>query len=118
MEGFATKYRGSLYGYTGGQAEMMYTPNGKAVTKVSVAVGGGEGRKPRWIQMIFWEKAAEVANQVLDKKGMAVIVEGRPDASAYKSRKGELKSQMILTVDRLWIVEEGDKQVEVDLEGK
>ncbi len=116
MEGFITKYNGSLAGYTGGPAEMMYTPNGKAVTKVSVAVGGGEGRKPKWVQAIFWEKAAEVANQVLEKKGMAVVIEGRPDASAYKSKKGELKSQMLLTVDRLWLVENG-KQIEVNLKG-
>lgn len=117
MQEFFTKYRGYLAGYTGSPAEMMFTPNGKAVTKVSVAVGGGEGRRPKWIQLIFWEKAAEVANKVLDKKGMAVIVEGRPDASAYKAKKGELKSQQTLTVDKLVIVENGGKQVEVNLEG-
>ena len=71
-----------LVGNLGKAPEMRYTPDGKAVTSLSVAVtktwkGQDNEKKSRttWIQVSCWGKLAENCNQYLDK-GSKVLVEG------------------------------------------
>jgi single-strand DNA-binding protein len=71
-----------VVGNVGKDAEMRYTPNGKAVTSFSVATnrqyasGNGEQVKETiWFRVQAWGKMAEVCNQYV-KKGMKVLVEG------------------------------------------
>ena len=70
-------------GNLGSEAEMRYTPNGKAITSFSVAVSrkyagdGGEDREEtEWLKVVAWDKLAETCNKNL-YKGDAVFVVGR-----------------------------------------
>ena len=78
-----------LVGNLGKDPEMRYTPNGQAVTNLSVATNrqytGADGNQVKetiWFRVSVWGKQAETVNQYL-KKGSKVLVEGRlvPDAS-------------------------------------
>jgi single-strand DNA-binding protein len=78
-----------LVGNLGRDPEMRYTPNGQAVTNLSVATNrqytGADGNQVKetiWFRVSVWGKQAETCNQYL-KKGSKVLVEGRlvPDAN-------------------------------------
>lgn len=67
-----------IIGRLGGEPEMRYTPQGKAVTSFSVAVSNKYGDKEdtAWFRVSVWENQAEACNQYLHK-GSKVFVEGR-----------------------------------------
>jgi len=78
-----------IVGNLGRDPEMRFTPNGQAVTNMSVASSrsytGSEGNKideTTWFKVSVWGKQAESCNTYL-KKGSKVLVEGRlqPDPS-------------------------------------
>lgn len=77
----------TIVGNLGGDPEMRYLPNGKAVTNFSVATNrrwtGQDGEKKEetcWFRVSAWERQAETCNQYLSK-GRQVMVEGtiQPD---------------------------------------
>ncbi len=72
-----------IIGNLGKDPEMKYTPNGKAITTFSVAVGrvtrsqdGSNQEETEWFRVVAWEKLAETCNQFLHK-GSKVYIEGR-----------------------------------------
>lgn len=72
-----------LLGRLGQDAEMRYTPSGKAVTTINMATSRSwkntEGElqtKTTWVRVEMWSALAEVANQYL-KKGARVLIDGR-----------------------------------------
>lgn len=72
-----------IVGNLGGDPEMRYTGDGKAVTNFSVAVNnkwsGKDGQlheETVWYRVAAWGKTAEACNQYL-QKGRQVFVEGR-----------------------------------------
>ena len=70
-----------IVGALGKNPELRYTPAGKAVCNMSVAVDDGYGDKKKtvWFRVTAWDKTAENVNQYL-KKGSSVLVEGRMNA--------------------------------------
>jgi len=83
-----------VVGYLGKDPEMRYTPNGSAVTSLSVATNrtytDGAGQKVKettWFRVSVWGKQAESVNNFL-KKGSMVLVEGelRPDKETGNPR--------------------------------
>ena len=67
----------------GKDPEMRYTPQGSAVTTLSLATsrtwrdaGGAQHKDTEWHAVVAWNKLAEVCNQHL-AKGRLVYVEGR-----------------------------------------
>src|SRR4029078_11822454 len=71
-----------LVGNLGRDPEMRYTPNGTAVTQLSVATSrkwtdasGQLKEETAWFRVSVWGKQAEVCNQYL-AKGRKVLVEG------------------------------------------
>jgi single-strand DNA-binding protein len=69
-------------GNLGRDPEMRYTPDGKAVTNLSVATNkkwtdanGDLQERVVWLRVSVWGKQAEACNQYL-KKGRQVFVEG------------------------------------------
>lgn len=83
-----------IVGRLGGDPEMRFTQDGKAVTSFSVAVDAGKD-KTTWFRVSAWEKLAETCNQYL-QKGKQVLVEGRVSASAYL-KDGEARASLDLT---------------------
>lgn len=65
-----------MIGNLGKDAEMSYTPGGKAVTRFSLAVWNGKNNDTRWFGVTVWEDLAEEAATKL-RKGMRVEVAGR-----------------------------------------
>ena len=66
-----------ITGRLGKDPEMKYTPNGKAVTKLSVAnnTGWGDNEKTTWFNVECWNQNAEFVNEY-GSKGRLVAVTG------------------------------------------
>lgn len=67
-----------IRGRVGKEPDMRFTPDGKAVCKVNVAVDDGYGDKKStiWYRVTAWEKLAEVVNNYVIK-GQEILVEGK-----------------------------------------
>lgn len=73
------------------EPEMNYTPNGNAVTKISVASGrwNGKSEDTTFYNVAVWGKAGETINKWADK-GTAVIVSGSPNVRIYSKKDGTM----------------------------
>ena len=97
-----------IVGNLGRDPEMRFTPSGKPVTNMSVAVNrtwtdseGQQQKDTTWFRVVVWGKQAETCNQYLSK-GRQVLVEGeRIKASAYKNSDGEPAASLELTANRV-----------------
>ena len=83
-----------LIGNLGKDPEKRYTPNGQAVTTVSLATtfrwkdkSGQFQERTDWHNLVIWGKQAESAKDIL-KKGDQVFVEGRIQNRSYDDRNG------------------------------
>jgi len=77
-----------IVGNLGNDPEMRYTPNGQAVTNLSIATNrqytansGEKIKETTWFRVSVWGKQAEACNTYL-KKGSKVLVEGRMTADS------------------------------------
>jgi len=96
-----------LIGNVGGDPEMRYTPNGKAVTSFTVATNhryntaSGETREETdWFRISAWGKQGEMCNQYLSK-GRQVYVEGRLHARNWEAQDGQMRTSLEVTADRV-----------------
>ena len=80
-------------GRLGRDPEMNYTPNGKAVTKFSIAVDQGKGQDAMWLNIVAWDKLAERIAQTAFK-GNEVFVQGRLMMRAYEDRNGQKRQAL------------------------
>src|SRR5690242_1483441 len=78
----ATLNQCSFIGRLGKDPEMNYTPNGKAVTKFSLAVDQGKGQDTLWLTIVCWNDLAERMHEYLSK-GQLVFVQGRLVQRSY-----------------------------------
>ena len=83
-----------LIGNLGKDPEKRYTPNGQAVTTVSLATtfrwkdkAGQFQEKTDWHNLVIWGKQAETAKDLM-KKGDQVFVEGRIQNRSYDDKSG------------------------------
>jgi single-strand DNA-binding protein len=96
-----------LVGRLGKDPEMRYTPQGTAVTTLSVATehrwrdgGGKEQKETEWHTVVAWDKLAEACNQYL-AKGRLVYIEGRlrtrewDDDDKGKQRRTEVAAEVV-----------------------
>jgi single-strand DNA-binding protein len=77
-----------IEGHAGGQVDARYTPNGKAVTKFSVAVNDGKDqyKQTTWFRCECWGDTAErVAGEL--KKGDPVKVVGKMVCEKYNDKE-------------------------------
>ncbi|QDV73193.1 single-stranded DNA-binding protein [Botrimarina mediterranea] len=85
--------------------ELRYTPNGKAVTEVGVAINErvktGDTYKEQtvFVDVTFWGRTAEVAAQYL-KKGDATMIEGRLAFEQWQ-KDGQKRSKVSVTCEKL-----------------
>ena len=63
-------------GNLGKDPDMSITKNGTPVTKFSIAVSQGEGKKPMWLNVETWRELAKQCNDKL-VKGSRVQIDGR-----------------------------------------
>jgi single-strand DNA-binding protein len=98
----------TILGRLGADPEMKYTPSGKAVTELRVAVdqGYGENKSTLWVTVTCWGGQdgkggmAEAAANYLSK-GSGVFVKGEPKVRAYVANNGEARAVLELTAREL-----------------
>ena len=75
----------NIIGRLGQDPELRYTPTGKAVARLSVAVNDryGENEKTYWFPVICWNGLAEVVGEHLHK-GNRIAVSGRLTTRSYE----------------------------------
>ena len=80
----------TIIGNVGKDPEMRYTPNGKEVVNLSVAVNKkrGEVESTDWWKVTCWGKLAEVVSQYVHK-GERVLVQGEPGLDTWKGDDGK-----------------------------
>ena len=87
--------------------ELRYLQNGTAIGKCGIAVtrkySGGNGEKKEetcFIDIDFWGRTAEVANQYLHK-GSKVLIEGRLKFDQWQDANGQNRSKHTITVENM-----------------
>jgi len=85
--------------------EIRYLPSGMALSKTAIATSrkfkGSDGQMKEevcFIDLTFWGRSAEVANQYL-RKGSKVLVEGRLTFEQWSNSDGKKQSKHSLTVE-------------------
>ena len=89
-----------IIGHLGKDPEMRYTPNGKPVSKFSVAVSrqwnaanGERKSETEWFTVVAWGSLAEICKQYLSK-GQQVYIEGRLQSRSWKDDSGNQRTSV------------------------
>lgn len=96
-----------IIGNLGADPELRYTPSGKAVTDLRVAVNNNQ-RGPDgewvedtlWFRVSVWEQAAERLAEQL-RKGNKVFAEGQLRVREFEGRDGEKRQSLELAFARV-----------------
>lgn len=105
--------------------EMKYLQSGKAVVNASLVFNekwtdkdSGEAKeKAFWYKGTWWGRAAEVINQYFDKGDAIQIIKAEVTSDVYMSKKGEPRSNVILTVKE-WSFVPGRKSTNGEAAGE
>jgi single-strand DNA-binding protein len=97
-------------GRLGKDPEMNYTPNGKPVTKFSLAVDQGKGQKPLWLNIVCWNELAERMNTYL-QKGLLVFVQGRLVMRPYQDKNQVERVALDIVASTVQMLEKGTKPI-------
>lgn len=97
-----------LVGNLGRDPETRYSPDGAAITNVSLATtdtwkdkaSGEKQERTEWHRVVFFDRLAEVAGEYL-KKGAQVYVEGRLQTRKYTDKEGVEKYITEIRADRM-----------------
>jgi single-strand DNA-binding protein len=97
-------------GRLGGDAELRFTTNQRAVLKFNLAtdMGWGERKRTMWVRCSLWGKRAESAAPHL-LKGTPVTVFGQVEHREYEKANGEKGSSLDLDV-RDFVLQGGKRQ--------
>jgi single-strand DNA-binding protein len=96
-----------IIGNLGADPELRYTPSGKAVTNLRVAVNsnrrGPDGEwveETLWLRVEVWDQAAERAAEQL-RKGNKVYAEGELRAREYEGNDGQKRTSLEMRFARV-----------------
>jgi single-strand DNA-binding protein len=102
-----TLNRMMIIGNLGADPELRYTPSGKAVTELRVAVNdnrrGPDGEwveETLWFRVSVWEQQAERLAEQL-RKGNKIYAEGQLRAREYEARDGQKRTSLELAFARV-----------------
>ena len=105
-----------IIGNLGADPELRYTPSGKAVTNLRVAVNdnrkGPDGQwieETLWIRVEVWDQAAERLAEQL-RKGHKVYAEGQLRAREYEGSDGQKRTSLELRFARVISLERRDRE--------
>jgi single-strand DNA-binding protein len=100
-----------IIGNLGADPELRYTPSGKAVTNLRVAVNhnfrGADGewqKETQWFNVEVWDQAAERAAEQL-RKGHKVYAEGRLRTREWEGQDGQKRTSVEIRADRVLSLE-------------
>jgi len=100
-----------LIGNLGRDPETRYTPDGAAITNVSIATTSswkdkntGERREEtEWHRIVFYGRLAEIAGEYL-KKGRPVYVEGRLKTRKWQDKEGVERTTTEIIADQMQLL--------------
>lgn len=80
----------------GRDAELRYTPSGKAVIGLSCVydIGYGQNKKSQWIDVVIWDKQAEALAPYLLKGGQIVVTCDDLELETYDKKEGGQGSKL------------------------
>lgn len=86
--------------------ELRYTPQGKAVATISLAINEkyGEKKQTHFINAELWGKTAEIASQYLHK-GNRVGLTGSLKQHRWEDKNGQKRSTIVILVNKLHFLE-------------
>jgi single-strand DNA-binding protein len=93
--------------------EIRYLPSGQALAKTAIAtnrkykVNGEAKEEVCFIDITFWGRSAEIANQYL-KRGSKVLVEGRLTFEQWTNQEGKKQSRHSVTVENMQMLPKSD----------
>ena len=100
-----------IIGNLGADPELRYTPGGKAVAELRVAVNdrskGPDGEwveETQWFRVELWEQAAERAAERL-RKGHKVFAEGALRAREWEGKDGQKRTSLEIRFARVQSLE-------------
>ncbi len=119
VEMFLTGLNTRVAGYTTtGGAVMKYAPDGTVIAEITLGVGGGNERYPvMWVKVPVWDKLAEKALKVIDRKGIAVGANGMLLVRQYEGIHGTTPAIELKNVRELRIYDK-DGELEEVLSGE
>ena len=100
----------NLIGRLGSDPELRYTPAGKAVCEINVAVddGWGENKKTAWIGVVLWDQKAELAGKYV-RKGDRIGISGRLSQDEWTDKEtGKKQRKTKVICEELTLL--GDKR--------
>jgi len=97
-----------LVGNLGRDPETRYSPDGAAITNVSLATtdtwkdknSGDKQEKTEWHRIVFFDRLAEIAGEYL-KKGSQVYVEGRLQTRKWTDKDGNERYTTEIRAERM-----------------
>lgn len=103
-----------IIGNLGADPELRYTPSGKAVAELRVAVNdryrGSDGEwteDTQWFRVELWDQAAERAAERL-RKGHKVFAEGQLRAREWEGKDGQKRTSLEIRFARVQSLERRD----------
>ncbi len=86
----------TLIGNLGRDPETRYSPDGAAITNVTIATSrqwkdktsGEKKEETEWHRVVFYQRLAEIAGEYL-KKGSSVYIEGRLQTRKWQDKEGQ-----------------------------
>lgn len=100
----------TLLGNTTRDIELRYSPNGSAIAKTAIAtshkykVNGEQREDVCYIDLTFFGRSAEIANQYL-QKGSKILVEGRLNFEQWVDNNSQKRSKHSVIVEVMKMVE-------------
>lgn len=96
----------NISGRVGGEVELRYTPNGKAVAQLTLAVddGWGENKKTAWIGVTLWGATAELAKKAV-RKGDRLGISGRLSQEEWEDKDGKKQRKTKVTCESMDLLE-------------
>jgi len=102
-----------LIGTIGQDLELRRTGSGKAVVNMRVAINEGKDRDATWLDVVAWDRQAELCAQFLSK-GKKVAIEGRLSVSGWETREGEKRTKLEVVAFRVEFLSPRDEQQHAD----
>ena len=97
------------------EVDLKYLPSGKAVTKFTIAINSGFGDKQKvdYINIVCFDKLAEICANYLDK-GKKCAIQGRISTGSYTTQSGEKRYTTEIVADRVEFLSTEKKESKKD----
>ncbi len=110
-----------LIGRLGQEPEMRYTPSGRPLTNLQVAVNrswkssdGEKKTETEWFNIVAWGKLAEICNQYLSK-GQQVYIEGRLHTRQWQDDEGNNHSSVEVIAQEMLMLDSKSGEQDTEL---